>query len=389
MKILALDSSGNVASVAILEDDNLKAEYTIDHKKTHSQTLLPMLDEIKKMTELDLESIDAIAVAAGPGSFTGLRIGSATAKGLGLSLNKPLIPVPTTDALAYNLYGHSGLICPIMDARREQVYTGMYGFISTGGECDTCDSKENYYEFVCIKPTYATGIKELCDEINERGEEVIFLGDGVPVYREKIKEYLKVPFFFAPAQLNRQHAGSVGRLGLELFAAGKAVSAADFSPEYYRTSQAERERREKAVVRPMRAEDLSSVTALENASYTDPWSENGFLEEIENTSAFAVVMEDTTGVVGYAVSVLMGEEADLLKITIKESERKKGYGRKLLEEVLAELKNRGIASTTLEVRASNVAAITLYERTGFESQGVRPGFYDKPKEDAVIYTIRR
>ena len=128
MKILGLDSSGIVASVAIVEDDVLIAEYTVNYKKTHSQTLLPMLDEIAKMTELDLNSIDAIAVAAGPGSFTGLRIGSATAKGLGLALKKPLIAIPTVEGLAYNLYDISGLICPIMDARRKQVYTGIYRF---------------------------------------------------------------------------------------------------------------------------------------------------------------------------------------------------------------------------------------------------------------------
>ncbi len=104
MKILALDSSGLVASVAVVEDDILVAEYTMNYKKTHSQTLLPMLDEVKKAISLDLNSIDAIAVAAGPGSFTGLRIGSATAKGLGLALDKPLIGIPTVDALAYNLY---------------------------------------------------------------------------------------------------------------------------------------------------------------------------------------------------------------------------------------------------------------------------------------------
>ena len=103
MKILGLDSSGIVASVAIVEDENLIAEYTVNYKKTHSQTLLPMLDELVKMTELDLDTIDAIAVAAGPGSFTGLRIGSATAKGLGLALKKPLVEIPTVDALAYNL----------------------------------------------------------------------------------------------------------------------------------------------------------------------------------------------------------------------------------------------------------------------------------------------
>ena len=104
MKILGLDSSGLVASVAVVEDDTLIAEYTMNYKKTHSQTLLPMLDEIKKAVELELDSIDAIAVAQGPGSFTGLRIGSATAKGLGLALDKPLVGVSTLEALAYNLF---------------------------------------------------------------------------------------------------------------------------------------------------------------------------------------------------------------------------------------------------------------------------------------------
>ena len=132
MRILALDSSGLVASVAVVEDgavdDQVIAEYTVNYKKTHSQTLLPMLDEIVKMTELDLHTVDAIAVAGGPGSFTGLRIGSATAKGLGLALEKPLIHIPTLEGLAYNLCGIADVVCPIMDARRGQVYAGIYEF---------------------------------------------------------------------------------------------------------------------------------------------------------------------------------------------------------------------------------------------------------------------
>ena len=110
MRILALDSSGLVASVAVVEDEQTVAEYTVNYKKTHSQTLLPMLDEVAKMIELDLKEVDAIAVAGGPGSFTGLRIGSATAKGLGMALHKPLVHVPTLEGLAYNLYGVSGLV---------------------------------------------------------------------------------------------------------------------------------------------------------------------------------------------------------------------------------------------------------------------------------------
>ena len=121
MKVLAIESSGLTASVAVVEETRTVAEYTVDYKKIHSQTLLPMIDEVVRMTDLDLAEIDAIAVSGGPGSFTGLRIGSATAKGLGLALDKPLIHVPTVDGLAYQVYGCGDIICPIMDARRNQV----------------------------------------------------------------------------------------------------------------------------------------------------------------------------------------------------------------------------------------------------------------------------
>ena len=129
MKILALDSSSLTASVAVVEDDITIAEYTVNYKKTHSQTLLPMLDEIIKMTEQDLGEMDAIAIAAGPGSFTGLRIGSATVKGLAQALEKPIVSVPTVDGLAGNLYGTDKVVCPLMDARRNQTYTGLYEFV--------------------------------------------------------------------------------------------------------------------------------------------------------------------------------------------------------------------------------------------------------------------
>lgn len=231
MKILALDSSGLVASVAVTEDDNLLAEYTVNYKKTHSQTLLPMLDEISRMIELDLESIDAIAVAAGPGSFTGLRIGSATAKGLGLALSKPLIGVPTVEALAYNLYDVPGLICPIMDARRRQVYTGLYSF--------------EQHQMKTVKEQTAMGIEELTEELNQKNQPVIFLGDGVAVYRDTIKEKLTVPFDFAPVHLNKQRAGAVAALGARYYAEGKTETAREHQPEYLRVSQAERERAER------------------------------------------------------------------------------------------------------------------------------------------------
>lgn len=231
MKILGLDSSGIVASVAIVEDDVLIAEYTVNYKKTHSQTLLPMLDEIAKMTEHDLNSIDAIAVAAGPGSFTGLRIGSATAKGLGLALKKPLIAIPTVEGLAYNLYDIPGLICPIMDARRKQVYTGIYHFTD--------------HQLKVVEDQMAVSMETVIEKLNQYGEAVTFLGDGVPVFHELIAEKMTVPYSFAPAHVNKQRAAAVAALGEIYYRQGKTETAMEHVPDYLRVSQAERERAER------------------------------------------------------------------------------------------------------------------------------------------------
>lgn len=231
MKILGIDSSGLVASVAVTEDDNLLGEFTMNYKKTHSQTLLPMLDELAKMIELDLNTIDAIAVSGGPGSFTGLRIGSATAKGLGLALEKPLIHIPTVDALAYNLCGHRDMVCPLMDARRNQTYTGLYTF----------DGNKMQVELTQC----AVGIDEIVEKINEKQRAVVFLGDGVPVFETYIREQIKVPYTFAPAHVNKQRAAAVAALGEIYYKEGKTETAAEHRPDYLRLSQAERERMER------------------------------------------------------------------------------------------------------------------------------------------------
>lgn len=234
MKILAVDSSGLVASIAVVEDEVLLAEYTMNYKKTHSQTLMPMLQEVKEMIDLDLNSIDAIAVAAGPGSFTGLRIGCATVKGLGLALEKPVVEVPTLEGLAYNLCGTTHLVCPLMDARRNQVYTGIYRFVPQGSQ----------WRMEAVQEQCAVDVTEILQICNDLGEPVIFLGDGVPVYAEKIAENCQVPYTFAPAHMNRQSAASVGALGVVYAKQGWLVSAAEHAPEYLRKSQAEREREE-------------------------------------------------------------------------------------------------------------------------------------------------
>ncbi|MBQ8148476.1 MAG: tRNA (adenosine(37)-N6)-threonylcarbamoyltransferase complex dimerization subunit type 1 TsaB [Lachnospiraceae bacterium] len=237
MKILAMDSSGLVASAAIIEDGIMRAEYTMNYKKTHSQTLLPMIDEIVKMTETDLDTIDAIAVAGGPGSFTGLRIGSATAKGLGLALDKPIISVPTVNGLAYNYQGYNEIICPMMDARRNQVYTGVFGFQG--------DALITYQEQCAISIEELMELLKTIMAKQEENKTIVFLGDGVAVHQAYIDEQLSLPHTFAPAHMNGQRAGALGVCAMQLAKEGKTETAAEHRPDYLRMSQAERERAER------------------------------------------------------------------------------------------------------------------------------------------------
>ena len=231
MKILALETSAKAVSAAITENGVVLASGYQDTGLTHSRTLMPIVKHLFQNTGIAPQELDAIAVAAGPGSFTGLRIGSATAKGLGLALDKPLIAVPTVDALTFNLYGSSARICPIMDARRSQVYTGVYTFAGD--------------EFRVLSPQRPQAVSDLVEELNAGEGEVIFLGDGVPVYRKTIEEQMKVPFRFAPAHCNKQRAACVAVLGMRYFREGKYETAAEHAPDYLRPSQAERERAEK------------------------------------------------------------------------------------------------------------------------------------------------
>lgn len=226
MKILGIESAAMTASAAVLEDDRLVAEYTIDYKKTHSQTLLPMIAEIRDMIQLDLETLDAIAVSGGPGSFTGLRIGSTTAKGLGLALNKKLIHVPTLDAMAYQIFGTAGVICAMMDARKENVFAGIY---------------RNEQKLEIIKPSCHVSVQELAEELNQLGEPVIFTGDGADAYWKQLEKYCSVPLRRAPAFACRARAGAVAALGAEYYKEGRVQAATEHVPDYLRVSQAERQ----------------------------------------------------------------------------------------------------------------------------------------------------
>ena len=389
MRVLAIDSSGLTATVAIVEDDQTIAEYTTNYKKTHSQTLLPMIDEMVRMVDADLKEIDAIAVAGGPGSFTGLRIGSATAKGLGLALDKPLIHVPTVDAMAYSLYGCEDIICPIMDARRKQVYTGLYSFSHKKMEENDDGSLYDEPVFQVLRMQMAVPVEELIRHLNVYRRRVVFLGDGVPVYKEMLAEGLKVPYSFAPSFMNRQRAAAVGALGIRYYEAGRYETAAEFRPEYLRKSQAERERAEReknAVpqVRRMTMEDGAAVAEMEHQLFPDAWSEKSILETLEQTNTICLIAEKAGRTAGYLLAYTAADEAEIARIAVVKELQRQGAARALLAELESVCGSEGIKKILLDVRSGNGAARALYTSTGFKEDGIRQRFYENPVEDAIL-----
>lgn len=235
MLILGIDSSGHTASCALFCDGIVLTEYSANIGLTHSQTLLPMVAEIFSRTGREVKELDAIAVSAGPGSFTGLRIGASTAKGLALGFHIPLIEVSTLEALAKNVSDTAMLssdpsdgmyIHPIMDARRNQVYTAAF------------------LEGKLVGAEEAIGIDALAEHINSTGGKHLFLGDAVPVYKDFLAEHLTVPYCFAGPQNLLQRASSVAIAGAEKLLKGETVKGEDFRLSYIRKPQAEREREE-------------------------------------------------------------------------------------------------------------------------------------------------
>lgn len=228
MKILSLDSSADVGTVAICDDTQLIAEMTVNTGNTHSESLLPTVESLLKITGTSISDIDLFACSTGPGSFTGVRIGVATVKGLAYGKNKPCASVSTLEALARNLSGFNGIICPVMNARRNQVYNALF-------ECkDSVITR--------LSPDRAISIEELDKELANKGLPVYLCGDGYSITEQGFK-LTKVSF--VPYRLRLASAYGVSLCAYDQYVNGNTVNDAELVPIYLRPSQAERERNER------------------------------------------------------------------------------------------------------------------------------------------------
>lgn len=226
MKVLAVDTSSVVATCAVVDEEKVLGEFTLNQDMTHSEKLIPMIKVVMDSLGLRPEDIDLFAAAVGPGSFTGLRIGLATIKGLAHVVDKPVLGISTLEALAFNIpWGDT--IIPIMDARRDRVFTGIYRW-------------ENGILLNVLEPTIFE-VDELLDFIDDNYEMVMFNGDGTNVFKERIMDRLLDKALFAPVSLNMARASSVGELALNKWNTGERENYFELVPDYLRESQAQRE----------------------------------------------------------------------------------------------------------------------------------------------------
>jgi tRNA threonylcarbamoyladenosine biosynthesis protein TsaB len=223
--ILGIETATLVCSVAVATEGKLLAEYNLQVKKTHSERLLPLIHTVLKDAGLVPADLDGVAVAAGPGSFTGVRIGLVTARALGQALSVPLAGISTLEGLAAQHPSFPGLVCPILDARRNQVYNALFSSGTQYGRL-TADR--------------ALPVDDLLGQLSLRPEPVLFIGDGVPVFRDTIARHLEQRACFAPPEESICRASAVARLGLAAIAAGAGRSWRELVPQYLRLSQAER-----------------------------------------------------------------------------------------------------------------------------------------------------
>ena len=225
MKILALDTSSQAASCCLLEDERPVGLFYMDAKLTHSQTILPMVEQVLKACQQKLADVDLFAVSNGPGSFTGLRIGTAAVKGMAHGLGKPCVGLSTLEGLAYNLVGHGGIVCAVMDARCNQVYAALFDLDN---------------DLRRITEDMAISLEELQDILKKQEKDVILVGDGAVLCYNSIKEQENCRVRLAPAHQRLQNAYSVG-LAVLRGHREEAVQARELAPSYLRLPQAQRE----------------------------------------------------------------------------------------------------------------------------------------------------
>lgn len=372
MKVLAIDTSSKLCSVAILEDTNLIKKLELDNGLTHSETLMPLIQQLLKECDLTLNNIDLLVSDIGPGSFTGIRIGVASCKAFSDSLNIPCVGISSLEVLAYNIK-NDGIICSTIDCKNDNCYFALY---------ELKNGLYNVLQEPCAMP--------VDDVLNLLGTQyssnsISFVGDGISneklcnfyTNNADLNNFEKVPCSY----LNIENLGIAG---YRKFANRNKVGE-DILPLYLKKPQAQIQLEKKLnKISKMSIEDLESIKNVLDSDFDNFWSYDVLKDELECENSYVVVAKnDENQIIGFACLKVILDEADIMNIVVRKPFRHNGIGSILLDNLISYSKNLNLKSVTLEVNENNLSAIHLYDKFSFDNLGIRKKYYNG-ESDAII-----
>lgn len=369
MKILSIDTASQVCGVSILEDFKLICKLDQDTGRTHSENLMPMIQQSFKQSNLTLKDIDLLVCDKGPGSFTGIRIGVATVKAFHDSLAIPCIGVTSLETLAYSVK-QEGFIISMIDCKNNNCYFSLYEL-----------KNPSYTEI--IPPTADTIMNalKLCkhylsskNHSNSKNTSITFVGDGAEIYKDLILNEIKDCILAAPENnfLNSYYVGLAG------FDKWKKNKFDDVLPLYLKKPQAQRQLEEKLKnikIMPMTLNDFNQISNILTSDFDDFWDNAILKDEITAKNSNYIIAKFGQEIVGFAGIKVMVDQADIMNIVVKKDFRNQGIGGLLLKELINLAKDLKLDSITLEVMEENYSAIHLYKNFGFEQIGARKNYY--------------
>lgn len=364
MKILSIDTASNICGVSILEENHLICRLDQNTGRTHSENLIPMIEQAFQQTNLSLKDIDLLVCDKGPGSFTGIRIGVATIKAFHDSLSIPCVGVNSLEALAYSVQ-KEGFIASLLDCKNDNCYFALY------------ELKNSQYVEI-LKPTADTienALKLLQQNTTLVNNSITFVGDGAIIYKELILSRFKENYIFASSENNNLNSYYLGLVGLHKW---KTSQLEDVLPLYLKKPQAQRQLEEKSKnveITVMTQEDFNQISTILTSEFDEFWNPDILKDELNAENSNYLVAKQNQEIVGFVGMKLLVDEANIMNIVVKKTFRNQGIGTLLLESLIGLAKEKKSTSITLEVMEENYSAIHLYKNFGFKQVGIRKNYY--------------
>lgn len=365
MKILSIETSNTICSVAILEDRKLIKKIELDNGLTHSETLMPIIQQIFSETNLTISNIDLLVSDIGPGSFTGIRIGIATVKAFSDVLSIPAIGISSLEALAYNV-NKNGLICSMIDCKNNNCYFSVYSCtdgLYSNIENPQADSIHNCLQFLASKYS---------------DTPIFFVGDAVNIYKNDIQDFSKD---FLILENNTIDVFNLGLSGLDHF---NNNNFSDVLPLYLKKPQAQKQLELKNVgIQQMHISDLDNFNISDFDSF---WNISNLKDELNSSSSYILCAKLDNSIIGFIDIKIIIDEADIMNIAIKNTFRRQGFASTLIKQIISFCSENNIKVIIYEVNEENFAAISLYKKNGFIECGKRKNYYDN-KYDAILMKL--